>query len=277
MLVGHPGTGKTGSLACLLNAGYHIRLCAFENNEALLAKFAPKGLKNLEIFKFEDNITGGTLRVEAKDPTAFSSFLKFLDTGEYFGPDGVTEKLDPLRKWPRETILAVDSVSSMADAAFRRVLKVANRNAGNRRRQDWGSVAAELNELFQKLNGSRTPCHVIVMAHVKLISPDVETEDDTDLQKKVKIAKAEFFEPRWYVKAPGRALPMEDTARHFGALLETAVIYDKAGKPIRVIHTDPRPDIDIKLPLPNIKGDLPIETGLLTIMQAQEQVNGEED
>lgn len=271
--VGVPGSGKTTGIAHLVRLGYHVRYCTFENNMQPLLTFGGTEAcaANLEVFQFQDNLSGLGQRIEANDPIAFSNFLKFLDTGEYIPPKGEKEKLPPLREWEPDIVLAVDGVSSMGDAAFRRVLKLANRNHSNKRYKEWGSVGAELSSVFEKLNGPRTPCHVIVLAHIKLLGPETYNEDDDDLTKEVKAQKAEYQETKWYVKAPGRTLPLEDTARHFPAMVKAEVIFGKDGKPAYVIRTRPNQGIDIKLPIPNIEDNLPLETGLDTIIKRLQQ------
>lgn len=60
MVVGYPGTAKTGSLASLLNAGFKIRMLDYDGNIEPLLHFAnPEMLKNLDIVYLEDKMRLG--------------------------------------------------------------------------------------------------------------------------------------------------------------------------------------------------------------------------
>ena len=57
MIVGYPGAGKTGALACLANAGYKLRILDFDGNlEPLLDNLDDRAVPLVDAIHFEDEL-----------------------------------------------------------------------------------------------------------------------------------------------------------------------------------------------------------------------------
>lgn len=271
MIVGYPGAGKTGCLACLVDAGFKLRVLDFDGNLAPLLRFTrPDALPNIDIVNFEDRLRAGPKVAEPVGlPTAFSDAFKMMDHWKYKDPES-GEEIDlgrPSQDWGPDHIVFLDSLTSMGRAAKRRCLAMSNRTTLNARRQDWGTAMAEQEAFIERLTSTRNRHHVIVAAHLKMIGPkDVEQADD-DLTKVLKERVAEIVPTRLFPSALGHALPPE-IGGHFPTLLLVEPEYKPGGKVRRVIRTIPRPELDLKVPAPDVPPTLDISDGMVQIFNA---------
>ena len=118
----------------------------------------------------------------------------------------------------------------------------------------------------ERLTSKRNRHHVIVTAHLKMVGPkDIEHSDDA-LTKELKEKTAEIVKTRLFPSALGVALP-PFIGGHFPTLVHCDTEF-KHGKVRRVIRTEPQPELDLKVPAPDIPATLPLEDGLLTIFTA---------
>src|ERR1700733_9823756 len=129
LVVGYPGTAKTGSLASLLNAGYKLRMIDFDGNADPLLQYADTAmLKNLDIAYFEDRMRSGQSFIEPVGiPTAFANALRQLDDWKTQDAEGKEVSLGSSSDWGPDTIVVLDSLTKMGDAAFRRAMKLLNK------------------------------------------------------------------------------------------------------------------------------------------------------
>ena len=259
---------KSGSLACLANAGYNLRVADFDGHFADMAPFfTPEARARVEIVSLEDKLRDDARHIgPSGTPTAFGRFLKLWNNWEYETPEGKVS-LGPVRSWTRRDILVVDSMTAMGRANMRRTLALNNRTIDNRREADWGAAQHDEQEVMQILTGDDIPCHVVVTAHLKLIAPkDVEKTDD-DLTKNIKEQVAEIVKARLFPSALGRANP-PDIAQHFSTVLHFDAEFVN-GKEKRIIRTVPSPEVPcVKVPVGGLPRTLPIDTGMLTIFDA---------
>ena len=269
MIAGYPGTGKTGALACLVNIGYKLRVLDFDGNlEPLYAYTKPEMLKNIDVLSFEDKLRGGQKSIEvAGIPTAFSNALRAMDHWKYTDPD--TEKevdLGYSKDWGSDTILLLDSLTTMGVAAKRRTMSMMNKTPLNATRNVWGAAMEDQNAFCEKLTSRKNRFHVIVTAHLKKIGPkDIEAKDDP-LTKELKERVAEVVPTRLFPAALGQALSPE-IGGHFPTLVLCETEF-RGSKVRRVIRTVPRPEMDLKVPAVNLPDTLPLEDGLLQIFTA---------
>lgn len=267
MIVGFPGSGKTGCLASLVNAGFKLRLVSFGANIEPLIRFVqPQFRANVEVEEFRDKMKGDDREVKVKDvPTAFKRFTQMLNSWNTTSPDGAPVSYGSVDSWGPDTILAVDDLTGMGGAARRRTLFVNNRTPRNSRIQDWGAAAEDQDNIIAELVAN-AGCHVVLLSHLKLIGPAVTDDEDEDWEKEVKRQQAENTKTRLYPTALGKQLP-QYIHRHFGTMLRAEII-TKGGKVQRVLRTSPSEALDIKVPAADIPDTLPIDTGLLTVFEA---------
>lgn len=276
MVCGRPKTAKTGLLCAALNVGFEVGLLDFDGNSDPLYTFTdPNKLSNLSVISLQDRLSFGQPMGGGKEyagqgdrePMAFRKAFQAIDNWDKFDPE---HQWGPVKSWGTNRILALDSLTSMGDAAFNRVRYINSRNRFTTRDTDFGFAMADQEAMLAKLMSQEYSCHVICFAHLKMIGPKeprLGKDDDTEMREiKTAIAKAntEIIPTRLYPSAIGRALP-ENILRLVPASVMTDVINNK-----RVIVTKPQSDIafDIGVPGKLPKEHLPVEDGLLTIMKA---------
>lgn len=264
MIVGYPGSAKTGSLASLANMGYKLRILDFDGNTEPLIKFTkPEFLANIDILSFEDKLRMGAKHFETVGlPSAFANAVKAMDRWKYL--DGEQEvDLGASKDWGCDTIVVLDSLTSMGQAGFRRVQAMLNKTPLNTTQQVWGIAMSEQEAFIEKLTAKSNRYHVIVLSHLKMIGPKDVMRDDADLTKDLKEKIADLVPTRLFPSALGQALPPM-IGGHFPTLIQAEAVY-KGTSVRRVLHTLPRPDLDLKVPSPNLPAELDISDGLSQI------------
>lgn len=269
LLIGDPGTGKTGGLAPLVDAGYSVRALMFDkvaNIQPLFGYSAPEGHSRISVFACEDAIVGtAATPMTVKTPRAYSNALAQLNDWKEADSDGAIRSLGNAADWGPDTILLVDSITALGEAAMRRTLGLMSRTVFNRRIQDWGTAAAEQQAFIELITSGAMKCHVVVTSHLKMIGPKTVEKDDDETTKSVKAAQAEVVPTRLYPSALGQGLP-----RTVAQFFPTVLLFENkfvGERPVRIIRTVPRPEIDVKVAA-KLPAELPLETGMLTVFEA---------
>lgn len=268
LLVGFPGSGKTGSLACLANAGFKLRVLDFDGNLKPLIQFTrPECRQNIDVITLEDKMRQGPKYAEPVGiPEAFSTAHKLLDHWKY--KDGEEEvDLGRSRDWGQDTIVVLDSLTAMGKAAFRRAMVLQNKTPGNITDQVWGLAMEEQENFIERLTSAQNKHHVICLSHLVMVGPKEVRRGDDDITKEIKERMVDLVQTRLYPSALGQKLPPKIGA-HFPCLLllETQV----KGKTVRhVIRSVPRPELDLKLPaVEQVDGVAVEDDGMLRIFEA---------
>ena len=268
LIGGYPGSGKTGSLAALANAGYKLRVLGFDkqaNMAPLLMYTTPENRKNIDVLFFEDPLTVEDRYIGVQGiPTAFASGLKSMDRWKYKEGDEEID-LGRSKEWGPDTVVVLDSLTAMGEAAMRRARAIKNKTPVNTTDDTWGLAMNEQKAFLEKLCSNANNFHLVVLAHLKIVGPKGERSGETDLQQLVKQQEAELITSRLYPSALGRNLPPE-----IGQLFPTVLRAERriiAGREKRVLLTTCGPEFDTKVPAV-VKESYPIETGLLDIMEA---------
>lgn len=248
MIVGYPGTAKTGMIASLANAGYKIRVVDYDgNSQSLLAYTDADKLSNIDIVYLEDRMRNGERFIETTGiPTAFRAGLDLMDEWKYKEPDGTEVNLGKSKDWGCDTVVVLDSLTSMGQASFRRQQSLSNKTPLNTTEQVWGLAMAQQEAFIEKLTSEANNFHVIVLSHLKMIGPKDVRKDDDDVTKELKKEAADLIPTRLFPSALGRQLAPV-IGGHFPILIEAANDF-KAGKVERVIRVIPRPELDLKIP-----------------------------
>lgn len=248
MIVGYPGTAKTGMIASLANAGYKIRMIDYDGNSQSLTTYTDKDkLANIDIVYLEDRMRNGDRFIETTGvPTAFRAGLDLMDEWKYKEPDGTEVNLGKSKNWGCDTVVVLDSITSMGLASFRRQQSLSNKTPLNTTEQVWGLAMAQQEAFIEKLTSEVNNFHVIVLAHLKIVGPKDIRKEDEDVTKEIKQELQELIPNRLFPSALGRALPPV-IGGHFPILIEAANDF-RGGKHERVIRVIPRPELDLKLP-----------------------------
>ena len=187
LLVGDSKAGKTGALASLLLAGYNVRVIDLDNgSDVLLGVSAIKAARaayaegdtswrlTLQRGNALDvqTCTDGSLRVErtslvqgkpvkgsalVPDGTAWDKALAMFHLWPDFGP---------VETWQSDTVLVIDSLSFLGQAALNWVMKLNGRLGSKPFDTDYGDAQALIKGVLGTLFNVELRCHVIVITHL---------------------------------------------------------------------------------------------------------------
>lgn len=174
LLTGDSGSGKSGALASLVAAGYHLRILDMDNGldplKTFVQKDAPTLLDNVEYITLRDNYKTTKQGVKVDKPSAFVSAMKMLDYWTYTDADGTVVDLGHPCEWGPDVICVLDSLSFFSDAAFDWAESM-NPTAKDPRQWFYSAQQAVESALALLTSGSfRT--NVIVTAHVRYTTGD---------------------------------------------------------------------------------------------------------
>jgi hypothetical protein len=258
LVLGDAGAGKTSSLISLIEAGYELRIYDFDNLLAVLRKIViekcPERLDQVKFQTFTDKMkgisnplmmVGNSMKVMPfvnGTPKAFSDALKQLEHWK----DGDEDLGDPA-SWGDNTVVVIDTLTSMSAAAFRYVQAM---NPGAKEPQSYYFAAQQLViNMINLLCSKDFKTNVLVLAHVNY------DKDQHDLTK-------------GFPRSIGSALN-DQIATYFNSalLVETQGNGASAKRTIRHGSTG---IIDLKNPAPfsGLPDRLPVETGLADFFKA---------
>lgn len=242
LYIGDSGTGKTGSLISLLQAGYNIRMLDMDNNADSLIqqcmKEDPKLLEQLDIISVRDKFRASPLSgIEVSgQPKAYVDMLKYLNKWD----DGSTPQ-----EWDAKTILVLDTLTSAGRAAFHWARGM---NPTAKDGRQWYAQAGDsLQTMLELLTSPDFKCHVLVLSHIDIH----EREDGSS---------------KGYASSLGKALGPK-IAKVFPTLI-MAESKLQGTKMTRTICTQPTALVDLKNPVPHkLEARYPLETGMATIFE----------
>lgn len=230
LYLGDSGSGKTGSLASLLDAGYSFRILDLDN-----------GLDSLKAFGNRQHFS----KVEFE---TIRDKFKSSKTGPKIDgtPKAFVEAMDIMTRWSEiedpKCIFVLDSLSALGRAAYAWANSM-NPTAKDKR-QIYGAAMNAVEDVLAMLTGESFRMNVIVITHVKY--------DDGDEGTGKGFANA-------IGKALGPVIP-----RYFN----TMVMAEKSGSGDNIkrkIKTMPTNLVDLKIPVPGITKELPLESGMAEI------------
>lgn len=230
LLVGDSGTGKTGSLASLAEAGYNLRILDFDNGLDILRHLcSPEALAKIEYETCTDIYSSKSGKPVVTKAEAWARAMKLLDSWH----EGVV-------KWSADDILVIDSLTLLGRAVMNYVMYLNGKIGQRPQIQHWGEAMDLLESLLAQLYSDAVKCNVIITSHISY----VESDDGGGA-----IAG--------YPSALGNKLPPK-VGRYFNSMLLARTVGSK-----RVIETTSQPKIQCKNPAPNkMPKQLPLETGL---------------
>lgn len=248
LYIGDSSTGKTGSLASLVGAGYQLRILDLDNGLQILKQFIMKDFPDkidtvdaeTRSDKYKFSAGGAQL---AGIPKAFVDSTKLLNQWS----DGTIPS-----EWGDKTIFVLDSLTALGKAAL---AWAESMNPGVKDPRQWYNVAQQaLEKIIMMLTSDEFRAHVIVISHVnyqELVDGSV----------------------KGYASAVGKAL-----GPHLPKYFNTLVLAESQnlGKSVRRrIKTVSTATIDLKTPAPfKIDADLPLETGLATLFDQIKHTQG---
>jgi hypothetical protein len=273
MIAAEPGDGKTGSLVSLAEAGFNVRLLDYDGNlEPLMAYGSPEALARIDAVTLQDKLAdvGEVNKYLASEqiPTAFTRGYKLLTKGWKYTEGDTTVDLGKASEWGPETVVVLDSLSAMGEAAMRRAMAGHNKTPFNMTSQVWGHAAKDQTDFVKMMAFHKNRFHVIVLAHKRTLSAaDIITQnDDAKGNEKIKEVKIEMLE----LLPPAKEYPVAITknlSRAIAKELPTLLTIERKfrnGHERRYIRTESVAEwgVGVKISGKGLKDAYPIETGL---------------
>lgn len=267
---GRPKTGKTGSLASLINTGlYNVRIISLDAGLTTLYTYVkPEYRDKVETVRLKEDLyvdTAGELKFKSP-PRVFGKVMSLLFKWEYTDEQGNEIDHGHVRTWGPSDVLVIDQLTDLCESAMWNTLKIEGRIDRGPRLRDYGLAQTQVDLCMDLLASDSIPCHVIMLGHVQIIGPKEADETDSDDVKEDKRKLAQIIPFRQYPKAIGRAQPPV-----IAGSLPFVLYYNTrpVGNTVkRVIETHAREDFDISVPLEGVPKELDISDGLAKIFAA---------
>lgn len=246
LLMGDSGTGKTGSLVSLVQAGYKLRILDFDGGLpillAMIRKHCPEKLPNVEARSLNDEFRVGKAGITFK-PYAYIEATKMLDHWKYEFNGEVIDYGEPYT-WGPDCILVIDTMTFMAEAAYNWADTM---NPGAKdKRQIYGAAQDSVEQILAIQKSDDFATNVIFISHIKYI----DREDGSS---------------KGYPTAVGSALS-PNIPTYFNTTVQTKTLPGtKGGR--KTLQTLSSPLVDLKNPTA-FDQELPLETGLATFFEA---------
>lgn len=243
MLIGDSGTGKTGSLASLVE-DYDLRILDFDNGldilKAYVKKNNPDRIDSIDFETVRDKFTASaTHGAQVTSAKAYTEAAKLMTEWS----DGSTPAA-----WGENTIFVLDSLTTMGKAAFEWGRKLAVQQGNQDQRAWYGLAQQALENVVAMLTSDDFECNLVVISHVNYDEANGLTKG--------------------YPTTVGKALGPK-IARYFNNLVLAESIGSGANikRTIRVVPNDL---IDLKTAVPFAfeAKSLPLETGMRDLFRA---------
>lgn len=241
LLIGDSGSGKTGSLISLIQAGLRLRVLDMDNKlqtgilPALIKQQCPEKAALVDFESLRDKLKASPMGyILDGPPKAFAGALQLMDKWS----DGTRPEA-----WGADHVFVLDSLTFLSDAAFEWT-KAMNPSVKDPR-QWYGAAQQAVEAVLAKLTSSSFNTNVIVIAHVSW----VDRPDGT---------------MRGYPASVGKALGPTIPAYFDNMIMAQTKVGGK-----RELQIAPTAMVDLKNPtLGKLAQALPIETGLKTFFDA---------
>jgi hypothetical protein len=179
LLIGDAKSGKTGSLVSLVKAGYKLRILDLDNLLDILKykilEECPDSLDNVEFRTIRDRYKAGpTGSILDGKPSAWINTIKMLDNWKYDDVD-----YGKPAEWGSDTILVIDSLSRLCDAAydFHESIIPRGKSGDYDSRAVYGNAQDDIEKVLAMLTSSSFAVNLIVMAHGQYLDlPDGTTK-----------------------------------------------------------------------------------------------------
>lgn len=170
LVVADSGSGKTGSLASLIDAGFNLRFLDFDNGLSVLKGYV-KDLSKLKNVHYVDQLVddyqlvGG--RIGVKTANAFQRAMDALERGgeKYWGASGA--HIGPVSSWTSRDVLVVDSLTFLGRSCLLMVMQANGKGMAAPEIQHYGTAMENVEKMLGYIKSPKiTPCHVIVNTHL---------------------------------------------------------------------------------------------------------------
>jgi hypothetical protein len=248
LYMGDSGTGKTGSLTSLVNAGYKLHILDLDNGIDVLVEYVKhechNRIKNIDYETRRDKIKAGPVGPLVDGvPKAYIQSLQLMTKWNDKTVDPPVD-IAPC-DWGPEHVFVLDSFTGLGRAAFNWAKGISPMVKDPRQWYHMAQQACE--QVLALLTSEAFNCNVVVIAHVAFM----ESSDGT---------------MRGYANSIGKAIgPIIPTYFNTMVLAQSTRVGQDAK---RTIATVPTSMIDLKNPAPfKVDKELPLGTGLATLFE----------
>ena len=270
MMMGDPGSGKTGSLPSLINhmdelGLKQVAILDFDDGlDILLPLIEDKYLDRVFYETLVDDLktTQDDEGIKVREAKAFPRACALLNNWV-----SGSVNLGPAREWGKDTVFVIDSITGVGDACMWFALDKLKSGT------DWEATGAAMRRQEKLIDLARgLSCHLIVMSHVRFMGGGgTRASVDKKSGKLVyqEVDSREFGDA--YPSVLGKKLP-PTVGRFFNTILEIKLV----GKN-RYIRTVPDERMNLKLPLFTLPEELDQKDGLYRIFKEFLARGGESD
>lgn len=239
--IGESKTGKTGALASLALAGYHLWILDYDNGLDILANVLrpnPLALSRITFATLRDTIVSTNGIPKTKLPVH-----AYKDAGR------------TLAEWHAETftpndVLVLDTLTTFSEAGFNEALAIAGRLNQRPQLSDYGWMADSVKLFIEMITAPEMNCNVVVNTHIRYFSADEESQTQA----------------RGLPNAKGQEISRV-VSRYFNTVVLTRTTGAGAGAR-RTITTTPQGTVEVATSSPKgVKPSYPVETGLADLFK----------
>lgn len=179
LIAADSGTGKTGALASLIDAGYNIRVLDFDEgvstirgyvkNKALLAT-------NVAYIPLRDRLELMGDKMGIKKAVGFQRAMEALESKPQHW--GVEPPLPPIRQWTEKDVLVVDTLTMMGRSCMYHVMAMNGALAKNPEIQHYGVAMENLEKFIGQITSEDIPCNVVVNTHMMTVEGSTKIYPD---------------------------------------------------------------------------------------------------
>ena len=164
LCVADSGSGKTGGLATLVDAGYKLRILDLDDGVSPLVGYTKKkeNLKDVDSVVLRDRYKLIGNRMGIQTATAFTKAMNLLEGKDEWKDYG------PVGAWDRDTVLVIDTLGSLGKACMNMVLAANGAGGSAPEIQHYGTAMDNIEKLIAMVAGPSVPCHLIINAHMDL-------------------------------------------------------------------------------------------------------------
>lgn len=182
LIEGDSKSGKTGSLASLVAAGYKLRILDFDNGLDVLKQYilrdCPGNIDNVEYRTLRDERKATSQGPEVVKPKAFVNAYKMIDHWKYKDDEGNEIDYGVPSEWGPDCILVLDSLTFMSDAAFDFHESIAPDTKSGKYdiRAVYKSAQDAIEHVLAFITDASFKTNVIVISHVKYMEIEGQTK-----------------------------------------------------------------------------------------------------
>lgn len=161
------GSGKTGALSSLVDAGLNVRVLDFDNGLSVVRGFVndKSKLANVHYKTLADDLSLMTARIGIKKAHAFQEAMDLLDKGgKLWGDDA--EHIGPVTSWTPRDVLVLDTLTAAGRASLQMVMHANAAGFKSPEIQHYGTAMENIEKLIGIITSSAVGCHVIVNTHI---------------------------------------------------------------------------------------------------------------